>query len=307
MQNNIIEYKQQDLIEFVNEALGGVVLEERGRVPFIEQILNELETKVCSQIDSSTNKGYWLDKYTFCPSFKTFFKKLTFFRKSQIIINNELSEPYTYGYLSPSDMVYANDGSVEILPIFVNIRTSSEDFSFAFRSVIAHELMHAYDLFSRGKRLTKFPLDRKYRDRIAAAMANNDAIWHSIGYLFYFSLPHEKKAFSQQIQTCYKDNREIFGKGYETYPFEQIISNLPFFRQLADLFDDIEHLWNTNSNVCIQCIDYILGPQLRKRVHSKASYKKIIDNICFDIEQTYNKALCRAIENDWLDRQNLLF
>lgn len=150
-------------------------------------------------------------------------------------------------------------------------------------------------------------MNRQYRDRIKIAMNKNDEVWHSIGYLFYFDLSHEKKAFSQQIQTIYKDNREIFGREYETYPFEQIKSNLPFFRQLADLFDDIDRLWQENTNGCIQCIDYLLDNRLKKRVHSKASYKKVIDNICFDIEQTYNKALCRAIENDWLDRQNLLF
>lgn len=31
------------------------------------------------------------------------------------------------------------------------------------------------------------------------------------------------------------------------------------------------------------------------------------NNIRFDLEQTYNKALCRAIEDEWLHRQDLVF
>ena len=64
--------EQKELIDYVCETVLKPLSEERGRIPFIEKILNELETQLTEQMDSSKH-GYYLDKFVFKPTQDTFF------------------------------------------------------------------------------------------------------------------------------------------------------------------------------------------------------------------------------------------
>lgn len=64
--------EQKELIDYVCETVLKPLSEEQGRIPFIEKILDELETQLTEQMDGSKH-GYYLVKFVFKPTQDAFF------------------------------------------------------------------------------------------------------------------------------------------------------------------------------------------------------------------------------------------
>ena len=97
--------EQKELIDYVCETVLKPLLEERGRIPFIEKILDELETQLTIQMDGSKH-GYYLDKFVFNPTQDAFFNNLCFLKGSEIVIDNEIQYPEVYGYVNLPQIRY---------------------------------------------------------------------------------------------------------------------------------------------------------------------------------------------------------
>ena len=303
--------EQKELIDYVCETVLKPLSEERGRIPFIEKILNELETQLTEQMDSSKH-GYYLDKFVFKPTQDTFFNNLCFLKGSEIVIDNEIQYPEVYGYVNLPQIRYTEkEDKIDVLPMLITIKTNQKNFSFAFRSLVAHELLHAYECFKRKANRVNFRPDNGFYNRVMALSENESDIFQCcIGHFLYYAVPQEKRAISQEIQSYYMDNQALFGKRYRRYPFEQIKSNIPFFQHLYETFDKLNELLKGNPQKCILIFNYAFGlddTTATKPIKTERACRKLIENIKFDLEQTYNKALCRAIEDEWLHRQDLAF
>jgi len=183
----------------------------------------------------------------------------------------------------------------------LTIRSKQEDLEFNIKRTVGHELLHSYEVWK--KRLKginmQTPNQKKYYSNIRKYIKEEEPL-RTFAYVIYYNTPVELRAFSQGIQM------ELFSI-WDKEKVEDMPDNLPFkwykehireFKILKNLKSGLESIFNTVEDYAIIESMLKLGLKQCKTVEKSKQYLyAMLDNM----EETYNKALSRAIEKCRLD------
>lgn len=268
--------------------------EERGRIPEIKAIIDDVTTWVLSQMQNGMLHAL---NIIYQPSFDTFFKSICFHR-----INISLSTENAFSQAEVDLKQFKWNGyDLMQIPMEVFIKTKQEDLEYNIKRVIGHELLHAYEFYKkRLKGLDMLtPKQKSYYRYVRQCMNENEPL-RTFAYVVYYNTPIELRAFSQGIQM------ELF-QIWEKEKLEDMPDNLPFqwykehiqeFKTLRTLKEGLKIVLKNNDDYDIIEAMLTLGlNQCKTSESAKQCLYAMIDNI----EETYNKALSRAIEKCRLD------
>lgn len=269
--------------------------EERGRIPEIKVIIDDVTIWVLNQIQNGMLHAL---NIIYQPSFNTFFKSICFNR-----IDISLSDEKAFNKAEVDLNKFKWNGyDLMQISMEVFIKTKQEDLEYNIKRVIGHELLHAYEFYK--KRLKGFdmqtPKQKSYYRFVRQCMKEDEPL-RTFAYVIYYNTPVELRAFSQGIQM------ELF-QIWEKEKLEDMPDNLPFrwykeyiqeYKTLNTLKKGLKNVLKNNDDSDIIEAMLTLGfNQCGTVEKSKQCLFAMIDNI----EETYNKALSRAIEKCRLDR-----
>jgi len=277
--------------------------EERGRIPFIQKLLDELESMVTSNLDAGSNKKIMLP-YT--PSFKTFFQCLNLNGNIKIVDDplDHFHDDVAAGQFDVNNVIWLNNQMISFKITF-DIVSPKSRFSFNFRRTIGHELLHAYEFYNRSLNRIPFatPNYRDYNTKLQSLMDAEESK-HTLAFLYYLNQDKELRAFSQGIQNEYYDLTQRLSFDFIKLPFEYIKSNIIEYYQLEGVKDGIEYCYLMfDKQTLLSAMSEVSG----KQITDFNQMKNIINSILLNIEQTYDKALSRAIEDYAIDKHGALF
>lgn len=268
--------------------------EERGRIPEIKKILDDITLWLLSQIENkSCNK---LD-IIYQPSFNTFFQKICF--HSVNIWVSEENEIVNGGV--DMNKFQWNDNNLVEISMDLTIRSKQEDLEFNIKRAVGHELLHSYEIWKKRQKgiNMRTPKQKNYYNHIRKCIRDNEPL-RTFAYVIYYNTPFELRAFSQGIQM------ELFSI-WDKEKSEDMPDNLPFkwykehiqeFKLLKELKSGLDFIFNNIEDYAIIEALIKLGLGQCKTVEKSKQYLyAMLDNM----EETYNKALSRAIEKCRLD------
>lgn len=277
--------------------------EERGRIPLIQKLLDELESMVTTNLDAGSDEKIMLP-YT--PSFKTFFQCLNLSGNVKIV-----DDPLGYfygdtatGQFKPSNVVWHNS-QILSFKINFNIVSPKSRFSFNFRRTIGHELLHAYEYYNKRLNGVSFDTSKSgnYNAKLQSLM-NSEEPRHTLAFLYYLNQDKELRAYSQGIQNEYYDLTQRLSLDFLRLPFEYIKSNITEYYQLEGIKDGIEYCYLMFDK---QTLLSAMSEVSEKQITNFNQMKSIIDSLLTNIEQAYDKALSRAIEDYAINKQGATF
>lgn len=268
--------------------------EEKGRIPQIETILNEIETVVTQNIDEGESKTL---RFPFIPKTPTFFDCINF--NLELTITKEDNVDIFYkddvsGEFDAGSVLWFN-GKIASFNIKATISCPKSRFSFNFRRTIGHELLHAYELYKR--RVKGIPNNtikgRNLYNNISTFIDSDIEPQQTLARLFYLNYPKELNAYSQGIQSEYADVVQRISYKFLQLPYNYLKANIVEYLQLETVKDGINYIFYMyNDQKIIQALSEVLG----RPIMNITQAKKIIRSALLNIEQTFDKALSRAIE-----------
>ena len=271
--------------------------EIRGRIPFIEKILPEIERQLLSKCNWNNVTNVISLEYK--PSITTFFNNIHF-KNVSITITSELNaaNDITEGSFDNTSIIWTDEKEpkVESLDIYCIIKCPSSRLSYNIQRTIGHELLHAYEAYQRH--LLNKPFDNsnstEFYKIIQILRQKGNAPQSLFANLFYLNNPHELNAYSQGIQSGYNAIAWQFSVNFQEFPFAMLKKHITEFQTLERLKSDIKWLYeNFSESDLIAAMNTILDNPIK----TINQLNKIVSYQIINIEQTYNKALSRAVEN----------
>lgn len=271
--------------------------EERGRIPFIDSILEELWQFLDFKSYLPHQNELYAPHIYFFPSFNTFFNCLDITELTvQIIQDNSRQKDDVDGYFYPKETTWAGK-KLDKISIKMTIVSTLSELYYNFQRAFAHELIHAYEYYKRGLSGKNFrePSSKDFYERIAQIAGESPMTTRSyFAYAFYMNDAKELRAFSQSIQMEYSVLCKKFGSGFTQLPFDYIKGNIDEYRVLAGLKHKINYVFdNAEPDFLVECMCYVT----HQKYTTVNQVKKKIYALLFNIEQTFDKALARAIED----------
>lgn len=196
-----------------------------------------------------------------------------------------------------SDYATWNNGKLEDIPIYIEINSRKSNLLYNFRRIMAHELLHAYEFYKKGiigKTLQSEQESLFYNwiQEVISKRERND--YYAFAYLFYMTEQKEIRAFSQAIQEGYNQLRGQFGLNYVVLPFQYCYKKIKEFNILKVAKKNVKNvLENESDEEIIAAMSYVS----RTRFTSVRQVKRKIKALVFKVEQAFDKALSRAIED----------
>ena len=287
---------------FNNEEI--LLQEERGRLPNIEQIVAEIDNFIESEI--VRQHCFQLQNLIYRTSINSFFNEIEFRYINVIIVNDEYFEDKSNGCTIKGATVLGKD-KIERFGMGLFVQCPISRLSYHIRSLVAHELLHIYELYKKGLKgvAFKLPHNEKFYEHLKVIMLKKIEPYYTFAYLFYLNVPQEIRAVSQQIQI---DAENLF--------FMKIYGNLPndmtfkFYKENIMAFKDIKNLKqhlsmvfaDYNNDEILEAFSYVLN----KKYTDIKAVKDLINIALANIEQSYEKALSRGVEKTLLLEKNML-
>ena len=168
---------------------------------------------------------------------------------------------------------------------------------FNFRRIVGHELMHAYELYAKGIKGRKLQTEEEsdfyeWIKELLTKEKRKDC--YGLAYLYYMTDPKEIRAFSQAIQAGYSNLRSYFGLNYTVLPFNYCYANIKEFKILQWVKTQVKKIFNMESDdEIIKAMSYVS----RVKFRTIRQVKRKIRALLFSVDQAFNKALSRAIED----------
>lgn len=272
--------------------------EERGRIPLIDKILDELWHFFNFRQYFPGREKITFNNIVFQPSFNTFFNKLNI-HSLKITIIPENSDLYdeAEGNFYPQGSKWQGKEKLDTILMDVTIKTPLSKLYFNFQRAFAHELIHAYEFYKRGLIGKDFREEssKEFYDRIVSiASVRPMTTREYFAYAFYMNDAKELRAFSQSIQMEYSSLAMEYGFNFTELPFDYIKENIDEYCVLKGLRHKIDYVFNNaEPNFLIECMCYVT----QQKYTTVNQVKKKIYALLFNIEQTFDKALARAIED----------
>ena len=272
--------------------------EERGRIPLIDKILDELWFFLDFRQYFPERKKITFNNIVFQPSFNAFFNNLNI-HSLKITIIPENSDLYdeAEGNFYPQGSKWHGKEKLDTILIDATIKTPLSKLYFNFQRAFAHELIHAYEFYKRDLNGQKFrePSSKDFYERIAQIAGESPMTTRSyFAYAFYMNDAKELRAFSQSIQMEYSVLCKKFGFGFTQLPFDYIKQNIDEYCVLAGLKHKIDYVFDkAEPDFLVECMYYVT----HQKYTTVNQVKKKIYALLFNIEQTFDKALARAIED----------
>lgn len=271
--------------------------EERGRIPFIDSILEGLWKFLNFRAYLPEQDRLYGKNICYYPAFNTFFNCLEITELTIKIIKDSSGQKNTVdGYFYPKDTTWS-DKKLDKISMRITINSTLLELYFNFQRAFGHELIHAYELYKRGLVGKDFrePSNKDFYDRITKIVGESPMTTRSyFAYVFYMNDAKELRAFSQSIQMEYSVLCKKFGTGFTRLPFDYIKKNVDECRILDGLKHKIDYVFtNGETDFLIKCMSYVTQQKYTTIDH----VKKKIYAMLFNIEETFDKALARAIED----------
>lgn len=272
--------------------------EERGRIPLIDKILDELWYFFNFRRYFPEREKLTFNNFVFQPSFNTFFNNLNI-RSLEITIIPEDSSLYdeAEGNFYPQGSKWQGKEKLDTILIDATIKTPLSKLYFNFQRAFAHELIHAYEFYKRGLAGKDFreKSSKDFYDRVVAiASVKPMATRGYFAYVFYMNDPKELRAFSQSIQMEYGSLVMKYGFTFTELPFDYIKKNINEYLVLEGLKHKIDYVFDkAEPDFLVECMNYVT----QQKYTTVNQVKKKIYALIFNIEQTFDKALARAIED----------
>lgn len=228
--------------------------EERGTLLDIEQIVAEIDDFIESEIVKQ--QSFYLQNLTYKTSVNTFFNEIEFRYVKVIIVNDENFEDNTNGCTIKGATIMGKD-KIEKFGMGLFIQCPISRLGYHIRSLAAHELLHAYELYKKGLKgvAFKLPHNENFYEHLKAIMVKKIDPCYTFAYLFYLNTPQELRAVSQQIQVDAENLffMEIYGK----FPIDMTFK---FYKEKIVAFKDINSLKKRLSMVLSSYNDGQLPP-----------------------------------------------
>ena len=271
--------------------------EERGRIPFIDNILEELWQFLDFKSYLSGQNELYATHLYFFPSFNNFFNCLDITELTvQIIQGNSGQKNNVDGYFYPKETTWAGK-KLDKISMKITIVSTLQELYFNFQRAFAHELIHAYEFYKRGLngKIFREPSNKEFYERITTIAGESPMTTRSyFAYAFYMNDAKELRAFSQSIQMEYSVLCKKFGFGFTQLPFDYIKQNIDEYRVLTGLKYKINYVFDkAEPDFLVECMCYVT----HQKYTTVNQVKKKIFALLFNIEQTFDKALARAIED----------
>lgn len=278
--------------------------EERGTLPDIEQIVAEIDDFIESEIVKQ--QSFYLQNLTYKTNINTFFNEIEFRYIKIVIVNDENFEDNTNGCTIKGATIMGKD-KIEKFGMGLFIQCPISRLGYHIRSLTAHELLHAYELYKKGLKgvAFKLPHNEKFYEHLKSIMAKKIDPYYTFAYLLYLNTPQELRAVSQQIQVDAENLffMEIYGK----FPIDVTFK---FYREKIAAFKDINALKKRllmvvssyNDDEIIEAFSYVLN----KKYTNIKIVKDLINITITNVEQSYDKALSRGVEKTLLMEKRML-
>lgn len=276
---------------------GHMVNEERGRMPFMEKILDGL----IKFLDISPMRPIHQKNIVYKPDFKAFFNTINITELNINIIHpfsNQQDSAEAYFEPDSTTWIGKNENKkLDTVSIYIEINSKPNSLLFNFQRIVGHELMHAYEFYAKGikGRELQTSEEKDFYEWIQEILTNNEREdYYGFAYLFYMTDSKEIRAFSQAIQAGYSNLRSNFGLNYTVLPFKYCYANIREFRILGWMKKKIKKIFDTETDdEIIKAMNYVS----RANYTSIRQVKRKIKALLFYASQSFNKALSRAIED----------
>lgn len=276
--------------------------EERGRIPEIEQILDELSPLIAQGI---IKQGNFIKKgVIYYPSFETFFKKIRIPKINfQITEEDEDSDEDrrnddALGYFRHATVKWKN-GKLNTFEIGLGFKTPLSRLNYNIRRGLAHELLHAYEFYKkRAKNISYFSSNNinDFYSHVCYVLNKEDDPANTIAWIFYYNFPNELRAASQEIQIDAQNiyEEDIYFFNNSNLPFDYYKSKMSSFSELTLLRKRYDEMMEDyDGNEIIQAMNYVT----KRKYITINQVKKVLLSMLLNMEQIYIKALSRGIEN----------
>ena len=272
--------------------------EERGRMPFMERILDDLID--CLGINPM--RSIYKKDVIYKPGFNVFFNSINITELKINIIpqfsnQQDSADAYFDSGYATWDNTDAEKRKLDIVPIYIEINSKPSSLLFNFRRIVGHELMHAYELYAKGIKGRKLQTEEEsdfyeWIKELLTKEKRKDC--YGLAYLYYMTDPKEIRAFSQAIQAGYSNLRSYFGLNYTVLPFNYCYANIKEFKILQWVKTQVKKIFNMESDdEIIKAMSYVS----RVKFKTIRQVKRKIRALLFSVDQAFNKALSRAIED----------
>lgn len=284
---------------FCKDLRGGhMANEERGRMPFMERILDDLID--CLGINPM--RSIYKKDVIYKPGFNVFFNSINITELKINIIpqfsnQQDSADAYFDSGYATWDNTDAEKRKLDIVPIYIEINSKPSSLLFNFRRIVGHELMHAYELYAKGIKGRKLQTEEEsdfyeWIKELLTKEKRKDC--YGLAYLYYMTDPKEIRAFSQAIQAGYSNLRSYFGLNYTVLPFNYCYANIKEFKILQWVKTQVKKIFNMESDdEIIKTMSYVS----RVKFKTIRQVKRKIRALLFSVDQAFNKALSRAIED----------
>lgn len=284
---------------FCKDLRGGhMANEERGRMPFMERILDDLID--CLGINPM--RSIYKKDVIYKPGFNVFFNSINITELKINIIpqfsnQQDSADAYFDSGYATWDNTDAEKRKLDIVPIYIEINSKPSSLLFNFRRIVGHELMHAYELYAKGIKGRKLQTEEEsdfyeWIKELLTKEKRKDC--YGLAYLYYMTDPKEIRAFSQAIQAGYSNLRSYFGLNYTVLPFNYCYANIKEFKILQWVKTQVKKIFNMESDdEIVKAMSYVS----RTKFTSIRQVKRKIKALLFNANQSFNKALSRAIED----------
>lgn len=283
---------------FCKDLRGGhMANEERGRMPFMERILDDLID--CLGINPM--RSIYKKDVIYKPGFNVFFNSINITElKINIIPPFSNQQDSAEAYFDSQYTRWTGEEEnrkLDIVPIYIEINSKPGSLLFNFRRIVGHELMHAYEFYTKGITGKELQTNEEsdFYEWIKELLANEKRDdYYGFAYLYYMADPKEIRAFCQAIQAGYSSLRSNFGLNYTVLPFKYCYANIREFRILDWVKTQVKKIFNMESDdEIIKAMSYVS----RVKFKTIRQVKRKIRALLFSVDQAFNKALSRAIED----------
>jgi len=164
--HEIITYKLFNQYFNKEESL---LQEERGTLPDIEQIVTEIDDFIESEIVKQ--HSFYLQNLIYKTTINTLFNEIEFRYIKVIIVNDENFEDNTNGCTIKGATIMGKD-KIEKFGMGLFIQCPISKLGYHIRSLVAHELLHVYELYKKGLKGIPFklPHNEKFYEHLKAIM-----------------------------------------------------------------------------------------------------------------------------------------
>ena len=246
------EYCNDDCVtdlDMVNESLSisdSAIKESEKVLDFIKNAINNGEVTEVSKtdqgrilrfVDNPVIKVYGCD----CELDFTFFE--FYGRPSTDDLKGKFGNANTNFRVSDNGGVTTVNFKITYDSVII-VNGSIHEFS---RGIIAHELMHAYELYAKEIKGRKLQTEEEsdfyeWIKELLTKEKRKDC--YGLAYLYYMTDPKEIRAFSQAIQAGYSNLRSYFGLNYTVLPFNYCYANIKEFKILQWVKTQVKKIFN---------------------------------------------------------------